>query len=183
VSVVGTQLSTTTDQAGRFTLENVPNGAQFFATEAAGNWGVVDYWDVPDETQFGADFGVIPDSEIAALAQALGRTISAADGIVDVTFYEGAVGGETATISAASDDPFTFDAADEPVEQAGVIADVDGFGELIYTSINTGDGPITATVAGVPGTTTCFVDEDAGTTYPIIEKSATIVYAYCVAAP
>ncbi|MGB5192039.1 MAG: carboxypeptidase regulatory-like domain-containing protein, partial [Polyangiales bacterium] len=179
VSVVGTQLSTTTNQRGEFTLENVPNGAQFFATEAAGNWGVVDYWDVPEETQFGADFGVIPDADIQDVAATLGRTISADDGAVDVTFDEGAAGGETASITASSDPPFTFNLAGVPVEQPGVIADEDGYGDLIFTSVDPGDGPVGATVAGVPGSTTCLVDEDPGTTYPIIAKSITIVYAYC----
>lgn len=179
VTVVGTQISTTTDQSGAFTLDDVPNGAQFFATEVTGYWGIVDYWDVPDETRFGADFGVIPEGDIAGIADALGRTLSPNDGGVDVTFYQGAVGGETASVSADSDPSFTFNLADEPVQQAGVIADNDGFGELIYTSIDTGDGPITATVTGAPGMTACFVDEDAGTTYPILAKAITIVYAYC----
>jgi hypothetical protein len=178
VSVVGTAISTTSDQSGRFTLENVPNGPQFFATESAGSWGIIDYWDVPDETRFGADFGVVPDGDIVDLGQALGRTFSTDDGAVDVTFYEGAVGGETASISASSDAPFTFNLAGAPVEQADVIAD-DGFGELIYTSVDPNDGPITATVTGAPGTTSCTVDEDPGTTYPIAAKSITIVYAYC----
>lgn len=182
VSVVGTDISTTTDQSGAFTLEDVPNGAQFFATEASGYWGIVDYWDVPDETQFGADFGVVPEADIEGIADALGRTLSTADGGVDVTFDEGAVGGETASVSASSDPPFTFNLDDEPVQQAGVIADIDGFGELIFTSIDTADGPVTATVSGVSGMTACFVDEDPGTTYPILAKSITIVYAYCQAA-
>jgi hypothetical protein len=179
VSVVDTQISTTTDQVGQFTLENVPNGAQFFVTEAAGSWGIVDYWDVPDETQSGADLGVVPDADIEALAQELGRSISTSDGALDVFFYEGAAGGETASITAASDAPFTFNLAGAPVEQAGVIVDNDGFGDLIYLSVDPGDGPVGATVAGVPGTTVCAVDEDPGTTYPIIAKSITIVYAYC----
>lgn len=179
VSVLGTAISTTTNALGQFTLENVPNGETFFVTRADGSWGVVDFWDVPDETAAGADFGVVPDSEITALAGALGRTLSEADGIVDVTFYEGAEGGETATISASSDLSFTFTLADDPIVQDGVIADNTGFGELIYTSVDPADGPITATVMGAPGVTDCVVDHSPGTTYPILAKSVTIVYAYC----
>jgi hypothetical protein len=179
VSVFGTQISTTTNQSGAFTLPNVPNGDNFFVTEYAGSWGIVDYWEVPAETQFGADFGVVPDADIAALASALGRSFDPADGAIDVTFYEGATGGETASISVSSDAPFTFNALDEPVEQPGVIADSDGFGELIFTSIDPGSGPASVTVSGVQGMTTCMVDESPGTTYPILAKSITIAYAYC----
>jgi hypothetical protein len=92
------------------------------------------------------------------------------------------VGGETGAISASSDDEFTFDVW-TPVDQTSVIAatlqDGSGFGELVFTSVNPADGPITATVMGAPGTTRCLVDETPGTEYPIIPKSLTIVYAYC----
>jgi hypothetical protein len=179
VSVFGTEISTTTDQNGEFTLENVPNGDAFLVTEAGGTWGIIDYWEVPGETQFGAELGVVPDADIAAVGDVLQRTLSPMDGIVDVTFFIGAVGGETASISAPSDPPFTFNLSDEPVAQDGVIADNTGFGELIYTSVDPNDGPITATVSGVPGTTECIVDESPGTTYPIRPKSITVVYAGC----
>lgn len=179
VSVFGTEISTTTDQNGEFTLNDVPNGDAFLVTEAEGTWGIIDYWEVPGETQFGAELGVVPDADLAAIGEALQRTLSPTDGIVDVTFFIGAVGGETASISAPSDPSFTFNLADEPVQQDGVIADNDGFGELIYTSVDPGDGPITATVSGVPGTTQCLVDESPGTTYPIRPKAITIVYAGC----
>ena len=179
VSVFDTELSTTTNQNGEFTLEGVPNGDAFLVTEAEGTWGIIDYWEVPGETQFGAELGVVPDADIAAVGDALQRTLSTDDGIVDVTFFIGAVGGETASISAASDPPFTFNLADEPVAQEGVIADNDGFGELIFSSVDPDEGPITATVSGVPGTTQCLVDESPGTTYPIRPKSITIVYAGC----
>ena len=45
VSVFGTQISTTTDQNGAFTLPDVPNGDNFFVTEYPGTWGIVDYWE------------------------------------------------------------------------------------------------------------------------------------------
>ena len=182
VSVIGTQLSTTSDAQGEFTLDGVPNGDNFFLTEASGNWSTIDYWAVPDETRFGADLGVIPDSDVNAVAGALGRTISTSDAIVNVTFYEGAVGGETASIGVPSDPPFTFNALDEPVVSDEVIADGEGFGDLIYTSVSPDDGPISVTVTGAPGATACFVDESPGTTYPLAAKALTIVYAYCVPA-
>jgi hypothetical protein len=73
-----------------------------------------------------------------------------------------------------------------PVDQTSVIVDrwmCDGsictFGELLFPSVDPANGPITATVTGVPGMTTCHVDETPGTEYPIIAKSLTIVYAWC----
>jgi hypothetical protein len=177
VSVSGTSLSTTSDAEGRFTLQDVPNGDRFFVTAANDHWGFVDYWAVPDETSGDVILGVLPDSEIALLGAALGRTLRDDDGAVDVYFYEGAQGGETASISASSDPPFTFDLSDAPVVQAELIVK-DGVGDLIFTSVDPSDG-ITATVTGVSGTTECFVDETPGIRYPILAESITLVYAYC----
>jgi hypothetical protein len=186
VEVFGTQLSATTNDDGEFMLRNVPNGDVFFVSQADGNWGTVDYYYVPQETSGEIiDLGVVPDSVMSSIAQALGRSLSAADGIVDVSFFPfaqgvpGAQGGETASISAASDPPFTFDLDGNPLAQAGVIADEEGYGELIYTSIMTADGPITADVMGVDGVTSCDIAETPGITYPILEKSITFVYASC----
>ena len=182
VSVFGTSLSTTTDADGLFSLQNVPDGDRFFVTAANDHWGFVDYWIVPDETARGVVLGVLPDSEISLLEAALGRTLSDDDGAVDVYFYEGAQGGEIASISASSDPPFTFDLSGFPVEQDALIAD-EGEGDLIFTSVKPSDGPITATVTGAVGMTQCFVDQSPGLTYPILPESVTIVYAYCEAAP
>ena len=190
VAVYGTELSTTTNDAGEFALQDVPHGDVFFVSQASGNWGTVDYYYVPEETSgLIIDLGVIPDAEINAVASALGRTLSPSDGIVDLVFYPfeegvpGAQGGETASISAPSDPSFTFDLAGNPVEQAGVIADAEGYGDLIYTSIATDDRPITAEVMGLDGVTSCDIEETPGITYPILEKSLTFVYAYCAPAP
>jgi hypothetical protein len=182
VAVVGTSITTVTDADGMFTLENVPNGEVFFATLAAGNWGTVDFYDVPDETADGIGLLVLPDSEVALLAVALERTIDNSKGLVDIT-YESAegdeTGGETGAISAPSDDPFTFDLLEFPIVQDTVIADDEGFADLIFTSVDPSDGPITASVTGLLGVTDCLIDQSPGTTYPIIAKSITFVYAIC----
>jgi hypothetical protein len=178
VAVFGEPISDTTDANGRFTLQNVPNGDVFFTTTANGYWGYVDYYTVPGQTVGGINLVVAPDAEIADWEAALERTA----GAVDILYYSGAQGGETGTISAPSDAAFTFVGWD-PVEQDTVIADPDGFGELVFSSVNPADGPITATVMGAPGTTRCLVDETPGTEYPIIAKSLTIVYAWCEPVP
>jgi hypothetical protein len=184
VGVYGTSISTTTDAGGAFALRNVPHGDVFFVTEANGSWGTVDYYYVPEETEgVTIDLGVVPDGTMNALAESLGRSLSASDAIVDVVFFSGAQGGETASIDAPSDPPFTLAPDGTAVAQAGVIADDQGYGELVYTSVATADGPITADVMGVDGVTVCEVEETPGTTYPLLEKSLTFVYAYCDPAP
>jgi hypothetical protein len=181
VGVFETSLSTTSGASGEFTLENVPNGDVFFTTTASGHWGIVDYYVVPFETGGGAELGVVPDEEFTLLETELDRTINESDGAVVIVFEEGAVGGETGTISVGSDDPFTFDLDGNPVEQAQIIADDEGYGELFFTGVDPAEGPITATVTGAAGSTTCEVDESLGTRYPIFAKSVTIVYAFCEA--
>jgi hypothetical protein len=179
VEVFGTEISAVTDGDGLFSLSNVPNGDAFFVTTASGNWGIVDYYEVPGETANGINLGVVPDDEITAVDDALDdRTISESDGFVDILF-EGANGGETGMISASSDAPFTFDSLEEPQIQNGIIVDASGEGELFFTSVDPAVGTVTATVEGVPNVTDCDVDESPGTTYPIMAKSITIVYAGC----
>jgi hypothetical protein len=187
VGVFGEQTATTTDANGKFTLQNVPNGNVFFTTMVDNHWGLVDYYLVPQETE-GRDvwLNVIPDAEIARWEGILERSISASDGAVDILYYEGAQGGETGAIAPpAGDPPFTFDLW-TPVDQTSVIVDqwmCDGsictFGELLFPSVDPVNGPITATVTGAPGKTSCEVDEAPGQEYPIIAKSLTIVYAWC----
>jgi len=178
VGVYGEPLSTTTDANGGFTLLNVPNGEVFFTTMADGYWGLVDYWVVPGETGGNVGLSVVPDTEVERWEVALGRSISASDGAVDILYYDGAEGGETGTISAPSDAAFTFVGWD-PVDQDTVIADQDGFGELFFTGVGPANGSITASVTGAPGVTSCEVDESPGKTYPIMPKMITIVYAWC----
>jgi hypothetical protein len=182
VSVFGRSISATTDASGAFTLQNVPNGDVFFTTAANGYWGVVDYYVVPDETGGDIFLGVIPDDEITLFAQALGRTLDAGDGAVNIT-YEGAVGGETGTISAPSDPAATFNVAGLPVEQSTVIADDEGYADLVFSSVDPAQGPITATVTGASGATSCEIDQSLGTTYPVVAKSITVVYAVCSPVP
>jgi len=64
-----------------------------------------------------------------------------------------------------------------------VIADNEGFGDLVFTSVDPAQGPITATATGASGVTVCELDQSPGTTYPIIAKSLTFVYAICAPAP
>jgi hypothetical protein len=177
VRVLGTNLSATTRQDGTFTIENVPNGENFFTVEAPGHWGSVDYWDVPTETNQGFVLLVVTDADIDSAALELGdRTISDNDAIVEV-FFDPAVTGASATIDPPNHDPpFTLDADGFLVVQNTVI-EVDGVGDLFFTSVPAG-GTITADVTGPSGTTCEVIESDTGT-YPVNPKSITVVYATC----
>ena len=177
VRVSGANLSATTDQNGAFTIDNVPNGENFFTVEAPGHWGTVDYWDVPAETAQGFVLFAVTDADMDSAEVELGdRTLSTDDGIVEV-FFEPAVTGASATINPANHDPaFTLDAGGFLVVQPTVIA-VGGEGDLYFTSVPAG-GTITANVAGPSGTTCQVIESDTGT-YPIVAKSITVVYAAC----
>lgn len=174
VEVHGTDLSTTTDANGSFTLEGVPHGDRFFITTLAGSWSVVDYWVVPEETQSGADLLVVRDAEVAAWEAAIGRAISDNHAMVDILFLAGAQGGETGDIDVDSDPPFTFSGWDA-VNQQSVIADGEGFGELVFPNLDPPSGTVDATV--MPAA--CYVDEAGGLRYPIFPKTVTLIYAIC----
>lgn len=177
VRVFDTTLSGTTDANGAFVIENVPNGESFFTVEAPGHWGSVDYWDVPTETSLGFVLYAVTDADMQSVDEELGdRTISTDDGIVEF-FFEPAVTGASGTITPANHDaPFTLDAAGFLVVQNTVI-EVDGEGDLFFTSVPAG-GTITAGVTAPSGTTCEIIESETGT-YPIVAKSITVVYAEC----
>ena len=179
VTVFGTEISTTSDANGGFTLENVPHGEIFFTTTANGYWGFADSYYVPQQTTVPMLLMLLPDDYVTAQADALQRTFSESDAMLEINFYLGAEGGETGTISAPSDAPFTLTPGGQPIEQSGVIVNGLGAGPLIFSSVQTEDGPITVEVTGVAGVTTCVVDQAAGTTHPMIAKTITIADAYC----
>ena len=183
VTVFGTQISATSDASGLFTLENVPTGDIFFTTMADGHWGFADSYYVPEQTSEPIRLMLLPDDYVIARANELERTVSPADGMLEIQFYLGAAGGETGSIGAPSDAPFTIALDGQPVEQAGVIANEHGSGMLIFSSVKTDDGPIAVDVAGVSGVTSCVVDDAEGTTFPIIAKTITIADSYCKPAP
>lgn len=174
VEVQGTDLSATTDENGIFTLEDVPVGDRFFITTLAGSWSVVDYWVVPEETRNGADLLVVRDGEVAAWETAIGRAISDNHAMVDIIFLAGAQGGETGEIDTDSDPPFTFSGWDA-VNQQSVIADGEGFGELVFPNVDPPSGTVDATV--MPSA--CDIDESEGLRYPIFPKTVTLIYAIC----
>jgi len=146
---------------------------------ANGYWGFADSYYVPQQTIDPILLMLLPDDYVTAQADTLHRTFSDSDAMLEINFYLGAEGGETGTISAQSDAPFTLTPGGQPIEQSGVIVNGLGAAPLIFSSVKTDDGPITVEVTGVAGVTTCVVDEAAGTTYPMIAKTITIADSYC----
>lgn len=177
VQVMNTDLSATTDQNGAFTIEDVPNGENFFIVEAPGHWGSVDYWDVPTETAQGFVLFVVTDADMESAAAELDRTLSPDDGIVEI-YFAPAVTGASGTINPADHDPpFTLDADGFLVVQDTVIA-VDGEADLFFTGVPAG-GTVTASVEPPSGGTICEVIESDPGTFPIMAKAITVVYAAC----
>lgn len=182
VAVYGSSLSTTSDESGGFTLEDVPIGDLFFSAAADGYWGTIDFYSVPGETRGGITLGLGTEEEIDALAEILDRSIAASSAVVDVV-WDGASGDESAELDTNSDDPFTFDEDGLPVVQAGVIADNSGYADQVFTGIDPDDSPISVTVTGTDGETDCSLDALPGTTFPVVAKSISFVYAICEPAP
>lgn len=132
---------------------------------------------MPTETNENFVLYVVTDEDIQSVdAELDDRTISTNDAIVEV-YFDPAVTGASATINPATHDPpFTLD-ADGFLQVQGTVIEVEGAGDLFFTSVPAG-GTITANVAGPSGTTCQVIESDPGT-YPVLAKSITVVYAAC----
>jgi hypothetical protein len=60
---------------------------------------------------------------------------------------------------------------------------MEGYADLIFSSVDPAEAPITATVTGAPGATVCEIDPSPGTTYPLFARSITVIYANCTPVP
>ena len=101
VSVVGTSLSTKTNDSGEFSF-GVFTGDWFFQSEKDELWGEIHIETVPTTGLSGLELFVITDAVIAELERELGIKIDDAKGIISVNFGIApgeALGGETAELS------------------------------------------------------------------------------------
>jgi len=101
VSVVGTSLSTKTNDLGEFSF-GVFTGDWFFQSEKDELWGEIHIETVPTTGPSGLELFVITDAVIAELERELGIEIDDAKGIISVNFGIApgeALGGETAELS------------------------------------------------------------------------------------
>ena len=85
VSVVGTSLSTTTNDLGEFSF-GVFTGDWFFQSEKDELWGEIHIETVPTTGPSGLELFVITDAAIAELERELGIEIDDAKGIISVNF-------------------------------------------------------------------------------------------------
>ncbi|MDH3653955.1 MAG: carboxypeptidase-like regulatory domain-containing protein [Myxococcales bacterium] len=176
VSVVGTSNTATTDAGGNFSVM-APTGTVMFLNTAAGNWGSLFAENVPAGGLAGLDVEVIPDALVDAISDALVTTADTSRGLVAVTFDETTtVGGETASISAASETSFVFDDLDEPVEGDTLVAG--GGSEVIFFNVDLA-GSVSATA-----TSSAFQPcplEFPSATYTVQAKVLTEIDVFCPA--
>lgn len=169
VTVLGHELTATTDANGDYSIEKVPVGDVFLVAEGNGSWGVLVGANVVEGVT-SIDLELVPDSVVTAVAGMLGRTIDVQDGIFQVLFDNHA-GGESASLTAPSDDPFTFGVDDDPVVRSSLLAS--GSQELIFSGMEPGTTGVTAS----SGCTAAFPGAD----WPIRAKTITSVWMDCVA--
>lgn len=175
VSVVGSTESTTSGPGGAFELE-VPVGSLFLHATATEAWGVAAYQVVPAGGVTEVELELVSEDDVGQVEGALGMTADPAKGIVAVLFVDSdtatAVGGETATLSEASDFSFVFDDEDNPELGTELIAG--GGTDLIFVGVGLTDSlTVTATDAA---DASCPSD---ATTYPVLEKTVTDVDLNC----
>jgi hypothetical protein len=98
VSVVGTLLSTTTDDDGNFSFD-VFAGDWFLHASKEGTWTRIDLHNVPTSGTQDLSLSVTADAVMTQFEQALGRNVDDTKGAVWMDFYpsHSGLGGETAT--------------------------------------------------------------------------------------
>lgn len=148
VSLVGASpaVTTTTNASGQWSLVapaggslEAPEEAPQIVARADGHWGGSVRRYLSDGQMIDdIDLNLVPDSIVAEVGTTLGRTVSKSTAIVIVDIHvDGSnAGGESATLSVASDPPFTFDTNDEPVLSATILAGEET--ELVFTNVPPG---------------------------------------------
>ena len=175
VSVVGTEISTTTGSDGVYSLE-APLGNIFLLATAEGNWGLIVAAFLPASGEE-VELEVLPDAVVQAIVGALGETIDETKGIVGLDFLDASgTGGETATLGESNGFTFTF-AFD--IDGTPMLSDVllpDGDDDLIFANV----APVASLTVSPQGNglNECELDEP-GLEYPVVAKAITEVLAVC----
>ncbi len=180
VSVVGTSLSTTTDDDGNFSFD-VFAGDWFLHASKEGTWTRINLHNVPTSGTQDLHLSVTADAVVAQFEQAVGRKIDDTKGAVWMDFYPGqsGLGGETATLS----EPYDF-ATTEDANGNFVLSDKllpDDSSTLQFWNVDLTQ-ELTVTPMGVEGVNQCRLSMP-GTLYPVIAKSATFVDTFCETVP
>jgi hypothetical protein len=188
VSVLGTSLSTTTDEAGRFSLD-VPVGYVFLESSKEGTWGLIDGYPVAQEGIANLELLVFEDAFMAQTAQDLNRDIDETKGIV-FPYYESAsgLGGETVMLSQQHDFSTTMDADGTLVLSDELLPGGEEW--LFFSGVDLTD-QLTVAPEGIDGTTCILSDclrgvcspADPGTVYPVVAKFFTTFDIVCTPIP
>jgi hypothetical protein len=176
VSVGGSSNTTTTDPDGNFSIM-APTGTVMILTTADGNWGSLFAENVPAGGVTGLDVEVIPDLLVGEVAAALEATALESKGLVAVVFDDTTTaGGETASISANSELPFIFNAADEPEEGDTLCGVADCGSEVFFLNTDVA-ATVTATATNA-GSQPCPL-EFPGASYSVQAKVLTEIDVFC----
>jgi hypothetical protein len=171
----GSGAMATTDANGQFSLES-PIGTQFVAVAYDGYWGQVAPLVVP--VQGIPDYGqslVASDQVVADAASDANITIDGDLGMVIVDFHDtSGQGGESATITAAHEGPYTL-MNDDLIVSDTLIANGDSM--LIFSDVALGSTDVS--VSGAPQITFCAAEFGSIADWPILEHAFTMVSAPC----
>jgi hypothetical protein len=170
VSVVGTSLSTTTNEGGEFSF-GVFTGDWFFQASKPGTWGWIEQETVPAAGRSDLETGVLTDGFMVELENLLQIDVDDTKGMIWMTFLPNSGrGGETATLSESRDGGLTSDvdgnwAASEVLLQGGS-PDL-GFYDVGLTE------ELSVMPEGVAGVNECTLN-DPELVYPIRAKHQTV---------
>jgi len=180
VSVVGTLLSTTTDDDGNFSFD-VFAGDWFLHASKEGTWTRINLHNVPTSGAQDLHLSVTADAVVAQFEQAVGRKIDDTKGAVWMDFYpsDSGLGGETATLSESYGFATTEDANGNFVLSDKLLPDGDS--TLQFWNVDLTE-ELTVMPIGVEGVNQCRLSMP-GTLYPVIAKAATFVIPVCEPVP
>jgi hypothetical protein len=179
VEVLGTSLSTTTDERGDYSFSALP-GDWFFRVSKEGTWGEIELHTVEPTGPSYLYFSIFSDALIAELAEMLTIDVDDTKGWVWLSFdLPSGDGGETATLSAPYVGAWTWEADDNLVLSDELLP---GVGEdLIFFSVGLTD-ELVVTPMGVDGVNTCEL-RYPGMVSPVVAKFLTSVAVSCNAVP
>lgn len=179
VSVLGTSLSTTTDELGKFSFD-VFSGNWFFQASQEGQWGHIEPAKVRPDNPSDLDFSVFSDAVVAGLAGILSIDIDETKGWVSLYFgTPSGSGGETATLSETHEHSFTDDADGDFVLSGELLPG--GGQDLDFLNVDL-TSELTVTPMGVDGVNTC-TPTIPGVVYPVKAKFRTKAGSFCTPVP
>jgi len=176
VSVLGTSLSTTTDERGNFSFGAFP-GDWFFQVSKEGAWGEIELHTVLPTGPTDLYFSVFSDALIAELAEMLMIDVDDTKGWVWLSFdLPSGEGGETATLSVPYVGAWTWDADDNLVLSDELLPGVAE--DLTFFSVGLTD-ELTVMPMGVDGVNTCEL-RYPDVVLPVMAKFLTSVAIGCI---